>query len=213
VAGTEQEKARIRFSQPALEADLRKYDELKRVALYKKEHLTLKSPADGIVMSCPRVNEIGKLWDKGMDAPFCTVGDPTKLQAVVPVTPADISLLRSDQEYEKEHGRDLRVTMRVHGRDWHTWAGALAPLPLMEAKEVPPQLTAKAGGPLAIKPGQHPGTFVPQGQVFLVHIHFVDPDSAIYPGTLAQVKIHCQWRTAAWWVYRTIASTFDLKLM
>jgi putative peptide zinc metalloprotease protein len=124
-----------------------------------------------------------------------------------------MSLLREDQDYLREHKQDLEVTMRVHGRDSHTWRGQLAPLPEQDAKDVPQQLTNKAGGPLAVKPGSRPGQFVPQGQVYLVHVHFVAPDSAVYPGTLAQVKIHCRWRTAAWWVYRTVSSTFDLRLI
>jgi hypothetical protein len=30
---------------------------------------------------------------------------------------------------------------------------------------------------------------------------------------MAQVKIHCRWRSGAWWAWRTISSTFDLGLM
>ena len=32
----------------------------------------------------------------------------------------------------------------------------------------------------------------------------------VWPGTLGQVKIHCRWRTAAWWLWRTISSALDL---
>jgi hypothetical protein len=53
---------------------------------------------------------------------------------------------------------------------------------------------------------------MPQAQVFLVGINFDHPDDAIAPGTLAQVKIHCEYRSAAWWTWRTISATFDLGL-
>ncbi len=179
-----------------------------------EQALILRAPADGIVMGCPRVNEIGKLWEKGQDAAFCTVGDPRELQMVMPVTPPDMSLLREDRDWlKKTYDQDLPVTMRVQGRDAKTWEGKLEPLPESDAKEVPQQLTFKAGGPLAVKPGQRPGVYVPQSQVYLVRVKFVDPDSAIYPGTLGQVKVHCRYRTAAWWVYRTVAGLFDLRLM
>jgi putative peptide zinc metalloprotease protein len=283
----EQEKQRIRLNEATLYGEQKAYATRVEVLKKKKELLVLKAPEDGIVMSCPKPEEIGKLWDKAEDKAFCTIGDPTKLQVLMPVTNSDMSLLREDETEEvfvrrsgvlsevkvqvgqnvhqgdtlavfggdsagqkKEElkapvdgvvgtlpaadevgkmwdrgsktpfctiEKDLEVTMRVHGRDWHTWRGQLAPLPEQDAKEVPQQLTNKAGGPLAVKPGSRPGQFVPQGQVYLVHVHFVfDPQhtsKAVYPGTLAQVKIHCRWRTAAWWVYRTVSSTFDLRLM
>jgi hypothetical protein len=72
---------------------------------------------------------------------------------------------------------------------------------------------AELGGPLAVKPPSKAGKFVPQSQVYLVRIRFVAPDATIYPGTLGQVKIHCKWRTCAWWVYRTVAAMFDIRLM
>jgi hypothetical protein len=54
---------------------------------------------------------------------------------------------------------------------------------------------------------------VPQSQQYLVTVNLQDADPAVCPGTLAQVKIHCRWRTAAWWVWRAISSTFDLGLI
>jgi len=179
----------------------------------KKEALTLRAPRDGVVMSCPRPDELGKYWDKDQDRPFCTVGDPSQLQALVPVEPAEMSLLSEDLRALHEHGKDLDVTIRVQGWHGHTWAGRVESLPEEAAKEVPVQLTSKAGGPLAEKPGQRPGMHVPQGQVYLIRVQLLDPDKAIYPGTMAEVKIHCRWRTAAWWVWRWISTKFDVRLM
>jgi putative peptide zinc metalloprotease protein len=207
------ERQKIELEQARLKGESE--EQAKKVSDYRqmKEMLTLRSPAGGIVMGCPHVNEIGKLWEKGQDAAFCTVGDPRDLQMVVPVTPADMSLLREDRDELKKEGKDLRVTVRVQGRDATTWHGELGPLPESDAKDVPQQLTFKAGGPLAVKPGQRPGVYVPQSQVYLVRVNIVRPDSAIYPGTLGQVKVHCRYRTLAWWTYRTVAELFDIRLM
>jgi hypothetical protein len=47
----------------------------------------------------------------------------------------------------------------------------------------------------------------------MVEIALSDPDRCIEPGTLAQVKINCEWRSCAWWVWRTVSSTVDVRLM
>ena len=54
---------------------------------------------------------------------------------------------------------------------------------------------------------------MPQAQLYLVSVNFIDPDVAILQGTMAQVKIHCRWHHGAWWVWRTLNNAFDLGLM
>ncbi len=95
-----------------------------------------------------------------------------------------------------------------------TWTGRVTTtgLPQSEASEVPVALSSKGGGPLAVKPSDNPRKLIPQAQVYLVSINFDHPDAAIVPGTMAQVKIHCEYRSAAWWTWRTISATFDLGL-
>jgi putative peptide zinc metalloprotease protein len=186
-----------------------------RVLEQRKERLVLRAPRDGIIMSPPKVDDVGKLWDEhAMGQAFCSVGDPTKLRAMLPIPPVDYHLLTENLERVEHEGQELPVTIRVTGRDDHTWQGKLlTPLPQMEAAEVPQQLTTRGGGPLAIKPGQTQGRFVPQKQQYLIFADFVDPDAAICPGALAQVKIHCRPRTCAWWVWRTISDAFDPGLL
>ena len=75
------------------------------------------------------------------------------------------------------------------------------------------QLSTKAGGPLAVKPGSNPNEIEPQSQVFLVGIDVLDPDDTIAINSHAQVKIHNEYHSAAWWIYRTVVATFDLPLM
>jgi putative peptide zinc metalloprotease protein len=176
------------------------------------ESLTVKAPREGYVINPPKIDEIGKTFEYNQPAPFCIIGDPRSLRVVVPLKPADYRLLKSEQE-ALPPGRELDVSIRVQGRDAHTWAGHLAPLPESDAKQVPLALSNKAGGPIAVKPSNDPNALVPQGQYFMATVEIIDPDKAICPGSLAQVKVHCRWRSGAWWVWRTINDTFDLKLM
>jgi len=53
----------------------------------------------------------------------------------------------------------------------------------------------------------------PQSQQYLVAVEILNPDAAICPGSLAKVKIHCNWRSAAWWTWHKISSAFDLTLI
>jgi hypothetical protein len=68
------------------------------------------------------------------------------------------------------------------------------------------------GGPVAVKPGDDVNRLRPQSQVFLVDVDIDHPDDAIALNTLAQVHIHCRHRSIAWWLWRTVTSTFDLPL-
>ena len=54
---------------------------------------------------------------------------------------------------------------------------------------------------------------MPQTQHFLVYIDLIDPDAAIVPGAMAQVKVHCKPETCLHWLWRTLNDTFDLGLL
>ncbi len=131
---------------------------------------------------------------------------------LIPVAPDDYRLLEDDRKALKDAGSDLSVTLRIRGRDSKTWEGKIVELPQSAAKEVPVQLTTRAGGPLAIKPGSRPGVFEPQAQQYLVAINVEDPDGAISRGTLAKAKIPCKWPLCGWWTWRTFCSLFDLGM-
>ena len=45
-----------------------------------------------------------------------------------------------------------------------------------------------------------------------VEADLTDPDVSVRPGALVSTKVHCQWRTAAWWVGRSIATALDIGL-
>jgi putative peptide zinc metalloprotease protein len=184
----------------------------KQVEAYdnRLKKLVVRAPRSGVVMSPPHVDEVGKLWDKDQTVPLCIIGDPNKLQALMPVSPADYRLLKEDLA----ENPDLKVTIRVMGRAEQTWQGKVGPLPEQEAKEIPAALSSKLGGPLAVKTTTQPdGAPIPQSQQYLIPVDFLDPDNRICPGTLAQVKVHCRWRSCAWWAWRTVSSVFDLGLL
>jgi putative peptide zinc metalloprotease protein len=91
-----------------------------------------------------------------------------------------------------------------------TFKGRLTELPTSEAKNVPVQLTYKGGGTLATRPGSNPNVHEPQSQVYLVVMDLLDADDSIQPGQLPTAKIHCRWRSGAWWTWRAINLAIDL---
>jgi putative peptide zinc metalloprotease protein len=208
-----EDKAQIQEALNTAQADQRSAQVKLQQIDERKKKLILVAPRDGTVMGLPKIDEIGKKWDKDQTAPFCTVGDPKKLRILVPVTTADYDLVRVDYDKRTKLGEAVPVTIRVIGRDSQTWSGKLKHFPKSEAREVPLALTNKGGGPLATKPSPNPNQHIPQTQVYLLGIEIDNPDSAICPGTLAQVKIHCEYKSCAWGVWRWLSQTFDLGLL
>ena len=102
------------------------------------------------------------------------------------------------------------MTIRVQGHDSRRWQGVISQLPKQDSPEIPPQLSTKFGGPIAIKPGSPQGKMLPQSQVYLVGVDILDPDDTIVIIPLAQVKIHNEYRSCAWWVWRTVDEAFGL---
>jgi putative peptide zinc metalloprotease protein len=187
--------------------------ELAAVAEQKKL-LVLRAPRDGVVMGLPTKEYQHRPWDRyEMDKPFCHIGDPTKLRMLVPVSPDDYELVRTDFESKRDNGESLLVTIRIQGFANKTWTGKVSHLPKSADKTVPLQLTTKGGGPLAAKPGTDPNNPEPQMQVYLIGIDFeTPPERAVSPGTLGQVKIHCTYHSCAWWSWRTLSGMFDIGL-
>jgi putative peptide zinc metalloprotease protein len=166
------------------------------------------------VMGLPSKQELYRPWSRmEMDKPFCHIGDPTKLRMLVPVSADDYSLIRTDLAAKKKNNENLLVTVRIQGFAGQTWTGRVGHLPKSADKTVPLQLTTKGGGHLAMKPGADPNNPEPQQQVYLVGIDFeTPPERAVSPGALGQVKIHCEYRSCAWWCWRTLSGMFDVGL-
>jgi len=157
---------------------------------------------------------VGKEWEREQPTPFCLIGQAKKIIALVPVTSDDYHLLQNDLDAAEKRGeKGLEATIRIPGRKSDYDYGWITKLPETDAKDVPVQLTHSAGGPLAVKPGNDPRVHAPQNQIYLVEIEFDKADPTLLSGTRVQVKVHCQWRSCAWWAWRKISALFDLGLM
>jgi putative peptide zinc metalloprotease protein len=169
----------------------------------------LKAPRDGVVVTIPRKDEIGKLFDQGYPEapPIIQVGDPTKLLIKVPVSPQDFRVLKDDLPAK---GGELDVSILLKGRSDREFHGKLKRLPGQNATTLPIQLTQRGGGPLAVKPSDDPNQLIPLAQTYIVEVEVTDPDAAIRTGQLAVVKIHAKWRSGAWWVGKTLANALDI---
>jgi putative peptide zinc metalloprotease protein len=199
------EKSRLAITMSQMEGERRYY--ALQVGVNEKilRELTIRAPRSGVVTSVPRVDEVGKLWDK--KNPLCSIGDPTKLRALLPVEPDEFNVLKHDWQESKS----LAVTMRVQGWENRTWPGRITMLPENEAKNVPLPLTVRGGGPVPIVPHGAKDEFVPQSQNYLVGIDFVGAESdGIWPGTMAQAKVHTHWRSCSWWLWRKVCLLFGI---
>jgi putative peptide zinc metalloprotease protein len=248
-----EERTRLLGEKAKLEGERELWRASEENWLRAERSLKVTAPRGGVVMGCPRVHDLGKLWEKGAETPLCTIGDPNKLRVSFAVPPSDYALIQQDQAALREaktlavvdwlgvritdkgifplnplspeqteqteqtdqpkQPETLAVTVRVQGREMDTWKGRLERLPEAEAKKIPAGLTHKGGGAHAIKPGMRPGEYVPQAQLYLLTAGIQDPDRAIHPGTIGQVKVHCRWQSVAYWGYRTVAGIFDIYLM
>jgi putative peptide zinc metalloprotease protein len=206
-----EQKNRLREQRSKAEGDHRQALASYNHVMLETKKLKLYAPRDGVVIGLPAIDEVGKRWDREQNTLFCSIGVKTKLRVLVPLSPAENDLLI--ENYKKATVQEpLQVTIRVQGHDSKLWKGSISQLPKSDAKEIPYQLSNKFGGPLAVKPGSEANKLMPQSQVFLVGIDFEQPDDSIAINSAAQVKIHCEYRSTAWWIYRTLSSTFDLGL-
>jgi putative peptide zinc metalloprotease protein len=205
--------------------DLQKYlkvaegerDVYKKQWEYYRTHpfkrMELKAPRAGTVMGLPEVEKVNRYWEAEKQEPFCKIAKLNKIRIQVPVSTTDIDLIRADLKKLKQEGKaGVGVTVRIAGRGNHTWEGVIERVPDEEARQIPPQLSDRAGGPVTLKRGIPPDQpqYQPLKQVYLVDVKIINPDQAIRPGTFGQVRIHCRPRTCWWMCWRWISSTFGL---
>jgi hypothetical protein len=156
----------------------------KQIKEEAQKWLTLVAPRDGVVMGVPKIDDVGKLWQVDQSKPFCRVADPQKLRALVPVSAKEFARILQRHKQKK----DLQASIRDPGGQ--TWGGRVTHLPNSEAKTVPVELTTKAGGPLAIKPGSRKADRPePQNQAYLIGIDFHSADRSVVVGSLVEVEI------------------------
>jgi putative peptide zinc metalloprotease protein len=213
-----QEKNRQSDARAKAEGDRKKAQNKLTQVDEESRQLVLVAPRDGVVIGLPSIEEVGKTWnwnrdiqEKGESTLFCSIGDRSRMRVIVPVASENLQILREDLEQGSQ--KSVLVTIRFIGRGMKTFTGKVTALPPSEAKTVLPALSSKLGGPVAVKPSEDPNNLAPQSQVFLVDVDIDHPDDAMALNTLAQVHMHCRYRSIAWWGWRTIAGSLDLRLM
>ena len=166
--------------------------------------LSLTAPRAGIVVSVPRVEEMGRFWSKEEDRAVCAIGDLKALRAVAAVSPQDYRLLQD----ELHGGRQIRVGIRIAGSSRGWYQGRITSLPESEAREIPFALTVPAGGSVPVQPGtlNHP---LPASACYVVSVDLDEPVQGITPGSRAQVAVRLPGRSCAWWLKRAFSSAFD----
>jgi putative peptide zinc metalloprotease protein len=177
----------------------------------------LTAPQDGVAIGVPKASDVGKLYEVNtMDTrPIMMVANPARLLIKVPVSAMDYKLLKENMPGNKE----LDVAVYVPGRTDKSFTGKLRKLPDSDEKHVPPQLTQRGGGPLAVRQaGENGQEMVPVAQVYLIEVELTDAELAanpgcMKPGVLVQVKVYCRWRSFGWWVGRKISEALDFGLL
>jgi putative peptide zinc metalloprotease protein len=186
----------ISTAQNQLDALLRLHKQL----LTRKRQLELRAPRAGTVMHLVQKEAVGKLLEK--DNIVCEVGNPAALRAMLLVPGTEYKLVREKAE----------AVIHVHGHVGHTFNGTVVSIAASEAREVPPQLNAKAGGDVATQTDPQTNQELPQTQHYLVTVKFNQADQTVQPGVLAKVKIRSEPRTLWWRGMRYLETTFNFGL-
>jgi hypothetical protein len=105
-----------------------------------------------------------------------------------------------------------RAHVRVHGAGTRSWAGTVSEVAQVEASQVPPQLSASAGGNVATKQDPVSRLEKPCDQHYLVAVQFVGPDPMIHPGVVGRVRVEVGSRSLWWRLRRYLGATFNWGL-
>jgi putative peptide zinc metalloprotease protein len=64
----------------------------------RDKELVLQAPIDGVIGVAPRLDEVGKWFDKDPIHPFCTINQPRRLRVALPLTTAEFNRLKENLE-------------------------------------------------------------------------------------------------------------------
>jgi multidrug efflux pump subunit AcrA (membrane-fusion protein) len=73
-----------------------------------REDLILRAPRSGVVRGAPRLDDVGKFFEKDPSKPFCTITEPGRLCVMLPVETAEYNRIRQDAEQESEAAKTTR---------------------------------------------------------------------------------------------------------
>lgn len=192
-AGFQQELARIEDELAQLENEARELQ-------VRWERLVLRAPRDGKIAQLVPRSELGKLLEPG--TLICEVIDDRSLAAVLLVEPQDRALVVEGQ----------KAWIRLHGLGYNYWRGTVSEISAVEAKDVPPQLSNKAGGEIPTQEDPEQKILKPQRQHYLVSVRFDEVADCMHPGVLGRVKIDVGNYTLYWRVRRYLGTMFNIGL-
>jgi len=166
----------------------------------QRTQLTLRAPTDGIVMGLRSIEDKGKWLEKGTE--LCHIGNPQTLRAIVLVEPAEQRFLSPG----------MPAVICVHGAGTRPWRGVVSGFSHVAARDIPPQLTLRAGGEVATDQDPVSKTEKPKDQHYLAAVRILDHGDILHPGVLGRLRIDAEPQTVWWRVHRFLGTTFQWGL-
>jgi putative peptide zinc metalloprotease protein len=163
----------------------------------QQDRLTLRAPADGVVLGLRAPEEKGTWLEEG--AELCRVGDSTALRAVFLVQPADHDLVAP--------GSPARLC--VHGGGCRVLPAVVTDTAQVDARSIPPQLSSRVGGDVPTRQDPVGRSEQPAAQHYLSAVRLSRPDGTVHPGATALVKIEAGTQTLWWRLRRWLATTLS----
>ncbi|MCE9556494.1 MAG: biotin/lipoyl-binding protein [Planctomycetes bacterium] len=182
--------------------------------------MTLHSPQAGTVMPPPLVqgdshvegalpgwsgtpldHQNQEIW-MSEGQPFCYIGDPEKLEAVLVVDQADVPLVREGQE----------VLLLMDASAAGTRRGTIAEVAQVNLQASSQRLSIKHGGQLDTRSDPKSGQERPSSTSYQARVLLDNPHGVLRLGMRGEARIHVAWETLGWRLWRYLTRTFYFKL-
>jgi hypothetical protein len=173
---------------------------LKETLQAQRHGLVLRAPCDGVVLGLPNWEAKGKWLKEG--AELCAVGAPHALRALVLVEPADRQLIKSGD----------RAWFLSHGGGAKAWPGQVADVAQVDAQDIPPQLSSRAGGEVVTQQDPVAKQEKPFKPHYLVAVPLDAVDARLQVGALGVVSVEAGSYTLWWRARRFLGTTFGWGL-
>jgi putative peptide zinc metalloprotease protein len=175
----------------------------------KKLDIVVPPGSQGVALSPPRANDIGKFFKPG-DL-FCQIGDPAKLEAYIVVPQSEIGLI---QETVAAAGSadNLRVWVKLAGHVGTILESRIAEVSQEEITELPQALSNKAGGQVATMTDKKSNREVPQFRSYAVIVNIPNDDLALASGIRGVARFDVGYKSIYWRIKRYIQQTLNFRL-
>jgi putative peptide zinc metalloprotease protein len=178
------------------EYELQSLQRQHQVLKLQQELLVLRAPRAGTILGLPSKDMVGQWRDKGTE--LCRIGSEHVLRAVFLVEPADQPQLRP--------GNSARLL--VHGCGGFVSPGIVKDVAVVDARNIPPQLSSQTGGDVPSERDPLSGQVRPQQQRFLSTVHLTVDSRVLHPGAMGRIQIEVDSQTLWWRFQRFLARSF-----